>query len=107
MKVKIVERSLIARIAAWKLGTRTMAVTIGYRIYLHGIHRSAFLTDEAWVKHELAHVQQYKNYGLIRFLVLYLFESMRKGYFNNKFEVAARKAELQSSQSLKEPVVFI
>ena len=36
---------------------------------------------------------QYQQLGTIRFLIEYLIESMRKGYYENKFEIEARNAE--------------
>ncbi|WP_262511711.1 hypothetical protein [Adhaeribacter pallidiroseus] len=38
-------------------------------------------------------MQQFKKYGFFRFLWLYLIESIKVGYFQNKFEVEARQAE--------------
>ena len=44
-------------------------------------------------RHEEVHWQQYQRHGRIWFPVLYLVESIRHGYRNNKFEIEARKAE--------------
>jgi hypothetical protein len=41
----------------------------------------------------LKHIEQYRRYGIARFIVLYLVESIKKGYYNNRFEIEARKAE--------------
>jgi len=38
-------------------------------------------------------VRQYRHYGFLRFLWLYLVEYWRYGYLQNRFEVAAREAE--------------
>lgn len=51
------------------------------------------MRDEKLLKHELCHVQQYRQHGFAGFLEKYLWESIRKGYYNNAFEVVARKAE--------------
>ena len=51
------------------------------------------MKNKKWVQHELVHVQQFKQYGFIKFLLLYTWESIRNGYYNNKFEVAARAKE--------------
>lgn len=93
MHYRIKENSLIARAAAWKLSARRMAIVIGRTIHLYNASRQEFLDNERWVKHELCHVEQFRRYGFARFLVLYLWESMRKGYYMNKYEVEARKAE--------------
>jgi len=92
---RIKERSWIARIAAWKLSYKRLAIVMGSTIHLHNATKDEFLANTRWVKHELCHVRQFRRYGFIRFLVLYLWESMRKGYYMNKYEVEARRAESQ------------
>jgi hypothetical protein len=49
------------------------------------------------VRHEVAHVKQYQEMGLLPFLTLYLTETIKKGYQNNRFEVEARQKEKDSS----------
>lgn len=93
MRIRIKENSYLAKIAAWKLGAPTMALTMGSTIHLHNTLRRDFLQNTAWVRHELAHVQQFKRYGYFSFLVKYLWESLRKGYHNNRWEIEAREAE--------------
>lgn len=93
--VKIKENSLIARIAAWKLGTAKVAIVMGKSIHLHNVSREAFLKNQAWVKHELCHVKQFREYGYWSFIAKYVWESILKGYYNNKFEAEARDAELK------------
>lgn len=93
-KIKIKENSWLAYLAAKKLGAKNgVAIVFRSTIHLHKTTRIDFLKDEKWVRHELCHVLQYQQYGIIRFVVLYLWHSIKKGYFNNKFEVAAREAE--------------
>lgn len=82
-------------LAAKKLGSAGVAVVLGKTIHLHNISRKEFLGDKRLLRHELCHVRQYREHGFIGFLVKYLYESMRKGYYNNKFEIEARQAELQ------------
>ncbi|MHA4843364.1 eCIS core domain-containing protein [Flavitalea antarctica] len=93
MQFKIKENSLFARIGAWKLGTTRIAMTIGDTIHLHNTSSQEFLQDNRWVKHELKHVEQYRTHGFIGFLWKYTMESIRRGYYNNRFEVEAREAE--------------
>lgn len=90
----IKENSWLARIAARKLKSESVAMVLGKTIHLHNTSKSVFLNDERWLKHELCHVKQFKQHGYIGFVVKYLWESIRKGYYNNKFEVEARNAEL-------------
>ena len=89
----IKENSWLAKIAAKKLKANAVAMVLGNTIHLHNTTKSAFLQDEKWVKHELCHIKQFKQHGYFGFIVKYLWESLRKGYHNNHFEVEARKAE--------------
>lgn len=98
MDYKIVEKSLFARIARMVLKSSNVAMVLGKTIHLSGVDRSSFLKDEGWVAHELCHIRQFREHGFYRFLWLYLRESMRVGYYNNKYEVEARKAGLKQVQ---------
>jgi len=89
----IKENSWVARFAAWKLKSSNVAIVIGQTIHLYGVSKADFLKDERWVKHECCHLQQYRDHGFFGFIFKYLVESVRKGYYNNRFEVEARKAE--------------
>jgi hypothetical protein len=89
----IKENSWLAKIAAFKLGTRSVAMVLGKTIHLYNTTEAAFLQDEKWVKHELCHIRQFKEHGYFLFIVKYVWESIRKGYYNNRFEVEARQAE--------------
>ena len=70
---------------------------MGKTIHLHHTTPAEFLRDERWLRHELKHLEQFSKHGTIPFIVLYLFESIRKGYYNNKYEVEARAAEQDAS----------
>lgn len=96
-KVKIKENSWIARIAAKKLDSKSMAMVIGKTIYLHNSSKEDFLRNKKWVRHEIAHVKQYAQLGTFKFIVLYLLETFNKGYENNAFEVDARQKEMDYS----------
>ena len=91
--IYIKENSLVARLAARKLKSVNVAIVFGNTIHLHGVKRNVFLENESWVKHELKHVEQYHRYGYWNFLFQYLVEWMKRGYYNNKFEIEARLAE--------------
>jgi hypothetical protein len=92
--IRIKENSFLARIAAMKLRSGRVAMVIGKTIHLHNVTRADFLKEESWVKHELCHVQQFKKHGFVPFLAKYVWESIKHGYYSNKFEVEAREAEL-------------
>jgi hypothetical protein len=89
----IKENSWLAKVAAKKLRSTNVAMVLGKTIHLFGVSKTVFLQDEKWVKHELCHIEQFKQYGYFTFVVRYLWGSLRKGYYNNRFEVEARKAE--------------
>ena len=89
----IKENSRLAAIAAKKLGTKSVAMVFGNTIHLHGAGKEEFLKDTRWLKHELCHLQQYRQHGYIGFIIKYLWQTIRKGYYSNQFEVAARAAE--------------
>lgn len=93
MRVRLKENSWIARIAAYKLRCNRVALTLGQTIHLHNTTQADFLKDTGWVCHELKHVEQFRQYGLCNFIFRYITESIRKGYYNNRWEVEARLAE--------------
>ncbi len=93
VQVKIKENSWLAQIAARKLRCPQVAMVIGKTIHLYNSSKEDFLSNKRWVRHEIAHVQQYLELGLFKFLVLYLLETFNKGYEKNSFEVEARQKE--------------
>jgi ABC-type polysaccharide transport system permease subunit len=93
LKYFIQEKSTVAYIAAKILQAKQIAIVFGKTIYLHNTSKVAFLNDKQWLRHELKHIQQYKHLGFINFLILYLLETIKHGYYNNKFEIEARDAE--------------
>ena len=70
---------------------KALAMVIGDTIHLSGVSQKEFLKDEEWLRHELVHIKQYRRYGKWRFLMTYFWESLRKGYVNNRLEVEARE----------------
>lgn len=89
----IKENSWIARLAALKLRAEKVAIVIGGTIHLHNTMKDEFLANSRWVRHEVKHIEQFQRYGFFRFIFLYLLESIRNGYSNNKYEIEARNAE--------------
>lgn len=89
------ENSWIAKLAAKKLRSKNVAIVIGSRVHLYKVSTEEFLSNEKWVKHECCHLRQFKKYGTLTFIMKYLLENMKSGYYNNKYEVEARKAELE------------
>ncbi len=93
VKVHIKENSFLARIASFKFQNRPTAIVFGNTVHLYKTNAKDFVKNTSWLKHELKHIYQFKQYGIIRFVCLYIWESIRNGYTNNKFEVEARDAE--------------
>ena len=93
MQIHIRENSWVAKMAAAKLRSAKVAIVFGKTIHLYNTSRQEFLNDKKWVCHELKHVQQYQQHGFVGFLGKYLIESIRKGYYNNRFENEARQNE--------------
>jgi hypothetical protein len=89
----IKENSFWAKLAAKRMKSDKMAMVLGRTIHLHNTHHQEFLQNKRWLRHELMHIRQFRHYGWIRFLFLYLVESIRKGYYLNRFELEAREAE--------------
>lgn len=93
MTYYIKENSFVARMAAWKLQSPTVAIVIGRTVHLHNASKEEFLTNIRWLRHELVHIKQFHRYGFIQFIGKYLLESIKNGYVNNKYEVEARQGE--------------
>lgn len=91
--VNIKENSWMAKIAARQLKADRVAMVIGRTIHLYNTSKEEFLSNKKWLRHEIAHVRQYKKLGIARFVFLYLMESFNKGYENNRFEIEARQHE--------------
>lgn len=51
------------------------------------------MNDEVLIRHEMCHWGQYERMGAVKFYVMYLWYSMRYGYWNNPMEIEARKAQ--------------
>jgi hypothetical protein len=82
--VQVIERSLFA----W-LHIRAVATTRRRRIYLRGDAES-FFDDPKLVLHEYFHVlKQWEPRELS--VWKYLIETFRRGYWDNRFEIAARE----------------
>ncbi len=96
-QVKIIENALLAKLAAQKLKAGNAAIVIGTTIYLYGVSKACFLNNPGWLRHELKHVEQYKQLGIVWFVTKYIYQCIRFGYFNAPLEVAARRAETDES----------
>jgi hypothetical protein len=95
---------LLARLAARKLKKDKMAMVLGKTILLHNTTAAELINDKNWLRHELAHVRQFQQQGYLPFLFNYLVESIRHGYYNNKYEREARASE--NDYNLEQHVTF-
>jgi len=93
MPLLIKENSWIAKIAAGKLQSDNVAIVIGRTIHLYHVSKEDFLKDEKWLRHEMCHIRQFKKHGFLPFIFKYLLQSLRRGYYQNKYEIEARMAE--------------
>lgn len=91
--VYIKEKSFRAKLALAKLGKGGVAMVMRRTIYLYGVSKEKFLSDKRWLCHELQHVKQYEQQGVLLFLFKYFFYWMRYGYYNIPFEKEARENE--------------
>lgn len=82
-EVRIIERSLFAR-----LHGRAVATTRRRRIFLRG-SAAEFFGDASLMLHEYCHVLRQWEPGALTTL-RYVREWVRRGYWNNRFEVEAR-----------------
>ena len=84
-KIKVVENSKLAKIAGRLKGEKhKYAITFGKTIFLN-CKAEVFFADPGWMLHELTHVKQYKKYGVLNFLQLYIFYSIFNKYHNIPF----------------------
>jgi len=49
------------------------------------------LDNKGLQAHEEVHMDQYEKHGTVKFIVLYVWYSIRYGYRNNPFEIEARE----------------
>lgn len=73
------------RIAGWLLGQSSVAAVTLWRTIWLG---KSTVADDELLLHEARHVAQFES--SLAFPVLYLWESLRRGYRSNRYEVDAR-----------------
>lgn len=105
MEVSIIEHSFFARFAAWKLRSNRCAIVFGKTIHLWGVSKADFVSNIAWLRHEVAHVYQWRKNTYFLFPILYVWYSIWHGYSNNPYEIEARSAE--ENQSILENVTIV
>ena len=91
-KIKVVENSKLAKLAAKIKKEKKYAITVGRTIFISGT-KEQFFGDIGWLRHELTHVEQYKKLGVVNFLALYLVYSVFHKYSDIPFEKEALAAQ--------------
>jgi len=82
----------LARFIVWvaaKIVPGTVGVTIWPFIF---IWPKKWAKNKKLVKHEQKHLEQYKRYWIVGFLPVYIYYSIKYGYWDNPLEIEARKA---------------
>lgn len=82
--------SFLARIACRWMKSNSVAMVMGKTIHVYGARPMDLLNNMDWLLHEMVHIRQFEENGYIRFIGLYLLESMKHGYHNNRYEIEAR-----------------
>jgi Domain of unknown function (DUF4157) len=92
---------VFVRIAGWCLGMRSVAgFTLGRTVWL----AADAAPDASLLLHEIRHVQQFAT--IWWFPIRYVWESLRRGYYANRYEVDARayaELRLRDTESLRRP----
>ncbi|MBY5957309.1 hypothetical protein KUV50_04115 [Membranicola marinus] len=88
--VVIKSNSWLARLACRWMKSRRVAIVVGSTIHMYGAEPQNLFDDQNWLAHELVHIDQFEKYGFFRFIILYLWETVKHGYYNNRYEVEAR-----------------
>ena len=95
--VRVRRGGLPPRVGGWCLGTSTVSgITVWRTVWLgNNVRATAEL-----LLHELRHVHQFQS--VRAFPLRYLWESLRRGYHHNRFEVDARQFALARTSGLPE-----
>ena len=74
------------RIGGWSLGATTVS---GFTLWRTIWVEPSFIWEAELLLHEIRHVQQFQ--ASASFPIQYVWESLRRGYYANRFEVDARR----------------
>ncbi len=89
-RIIVKKNSWLARLASIWMRYEVVALVWGRTIHLYGTEPDKLLAHKSWLAHELVHVRQYETMGLFGFLRAYLWEWIKHGYHNNRYEIEAR-----------------
>lgn len=92
--IKLKENTFISKVAFRLIKSfkhKAVATTIGHTIHLHNISSRSFAYRDRFLRHEMQHAIQFAT---IKFFWLkYLLETLKSGYFKNKYEVEAEESK--------------
>ena len=75
-RIRMDERSLVAKMGAWRMGARQLGVSLFYTIrFTRSLQSAAGNADMGWLIHELVHVAQMHHLGC-----RYIFEAVHAQY---------------------------
>lgn len=96
--VRVRRGGVLPRLGGWFLARRTVSgITFGRTIWL--APEAPFAAE--LLLHELRHVQQFQEHAT--FPLLYAWESVRRGYRRNRFEVDAREYAARLLRAARRP----
>ncbi|MCC6928584.1 MAG: hypothetical protein IT359_06275 [Gemmatimonadaceae bacterium] len=89
-RVRLRRGGVLPRVGGWSLGRSTVAgITFGRTVWLGTNARAS----AELLLHELRHVHQFES--VQAFPLRYVWESLRRGYHHNRFEVDARQFAME------------
>lgn len=98
----LVQQVVIRSAPAWvralmRLTPGAIMMTVGNTIYVRDESMIDWSSarDQAVLAHELRHVEQYQEYGMIGFLLRYTLDWLRNGYRGVRFEIDAYALQRQ------------
>ena len=65
------------------------------------VYFESIIEGDLLYKHELVHILQSRKHGRFKFIVMYLFNSIRYGYEKNPFEIEAYTLEADTVENIK------
>src|SRR5690606_3729866 len=89
--ITVKRNSHLARLACIWMRSEAVALDWGRTIHLYGTEPGRLLANQKWLGHELGHINQCEVRGVTGFVCSYLWEWIKHGYYNNRYEVEARE----------------
>lgn len=95
--IRVRRGGFLPRLGGWCLGQATVAgITVGRTVWI-GRH---VVPSAELLLHELRHVHQFES--VRAFALRYVWETLRRGYHHNRFEVEARQFAVERTRLPRE-----